>query len=314
MKRAFIFPGQGSQFVGMGREVYDAFPEAREVFEEVDETLKQNLSKLIFNGPIEDLTLTENTQPALMVTSMALFRVLEGQGSKAISDMADYVAGHSLGEYSALAAAKSLSLADTARLLRIRGSAMQQAVPAGQGGMAAIIGVELDIAEKIASEAADDDVCQVANDNSDGQVVISGDIAAIERGEEIAKKHGAKKYVKLNVSAPFHCELMQPAAEAMREALGEVEIHPPAVPLIANVTASETTSPDEIRKLLVKQVTGRVRWRESILYLVEKEVEETVEIGAGKVLSALSRRITRDIKPVSIQAPHDIEEFIAKLP
>lgn len=310
MKRAFIFPGQGSQAVGMGREVYDAFAEARDVFHEVDDALSQKLSKLIFEGPIEDLTLTENAQPALMAVSIAIHKVLEKQGNKKIHDLASYVAGHSLGEYTALTAAGSLSVADSAKLLRIRGSAMQQAVPQGQGGMAALIGADLAVAEKIAAEAAKGQICQVANDNSDGQVVISGNIEAVKRAEEVAKANGIKRFVMLNVSAPFHSKLMEPAAKRMQDALSETEIKKPAVPLVANVTANETQDPAEIKRLLVEQVTGRVRWRESVICLGQNGVNLTVEIGSGKVLSGLTKRIVKEMDAASIQTPQDIENYL----
>jgi len=313
MTRSFVFPGQGSQAVGMGKEVFDSFAESKQAFEEVDEALKQNLSKLIFEGPIEELTLTQNTQPALMVTSIAILRALEKQAGKDISELCDYVAGHSLGEYTALCAAGSISLSDTAKLLKIRGEAMQAAVPEGQGGMAAIIGVDIATAEKIASEAAGEDSCQVANDNSDGQVVISGSKVAIERGEEIAKAVGAKRYVPLNVSAPFHSTLIISAADAMKQALSETEVNEPKVPLVANVTASVVTNPDEIKNLLVEQVTGRVRWRESVEYLGSKGVDTTVEVGSGKVLSGLTKRIVKDMNAVSIQTPEDIDKFLAEI-
>lgn len=311
MSNIFIFPGQGSQDVGMGKALYDSFAEAKEVFDEVDDTLGQKLSDIIFNGPIETLTETENTQPALMATSIAALRVLLKQSGKSIEDLASYVAGHSLGEYSALCAAGSLSLADTARLLRIRGQAMQQAVPAGQGGMAAIIGVDIATAQNIAEQAAGEEVCEVANDNSDGQVVISGSKSAIERGEAIAKDAGAKRYLPLNVSAPFHCSLIQPAADRMAEALAEVNVSAPAVPLIANVTAAETTDPDAIKQQLVDQVTGRVRWRETIESLAGKGVTGTVEIGSGKVLTGLTRRINKELEAVAVGSPEDIESFLS---
>ncbi len=311
--RACIFPGQGSQSVGMGKAVYDAFAEAREVFEEVDHVLSQHVTKLIFDGPIEELTLTENTQPALMATSMAVMRVLEKQSGKSLKDIAAYVAGHSLGEFTALAAAGAISLADAARLLKTRGQAMQQAVPQGEGGMAAVIGLELAQVEALAVEAAEGDTLQVANDNSPGQVVLSGTAGAIGRAEGIAKEAGAKRYLPLNVSAPFHSTLMQPAAEVMQAALEQTEIKAPCVPLMANVTAELVEDPDVIRTQLVKQVTERVRWTESIETLAQLGVTETVEIGAGKVLSGLTKRINRDLNAQAIQEPEDIEAFIKQL-
>lgn len=311
MNTAFIFPGQGSQYVGMGKEIADAFPEARHVFQEVDDVLGQHLSKLIFEGPAETLTLTENTQPALMATSLAILKVLEKQGGKPIEKMCQYVAGHSLGEYSALASVRSFSLADTARLLRTRGQAMQRAVPPGKGGMAALLGVEFDVAAKIAEQASvGDDICQAANDNGGGQVVLSGTMAAIERALVLAPDLGVKRAMKLPVSAPFHSSLMQPAADVMEKALAVVTISPPVVPLVANVTADIVTAPDMVRHLLVQQVTGTVRWRESMLKLKEKGVARVVEIGAGKVLSGLAKRIDKDMEAISIQIPADLESFL----
>lgn len=313
MTKAFIFPGQGSQFVAMGKEAYDAFPIAREVFEEVNDALGENLSKLIFEGPIENLTLTQNTQPALMATSVALSRILEQESGKKIAELASFIAGHSLGEYSALCAAGAISLADTARLLRIRGNAMNEAVPAGKGGMVALIGVDFEKAQEIAAKVSDVGTCQAANDNGGGQVVISGEMAAIDKIVEIATDLGARKAVKLPVSAPFHSSLMQPAAKIMQEALAEVEVKSPTVTLIANVTADEVTDPEQIKKLLVEQLTGMVRWRESIINLSDKGVSEFVEIGAGKVLAGLVKRIDRKKPSASLQTPNDIEEFLKKM-
>ncbi len=314
MTTAFVFPGQGSQSVGMGKEVYDAFPIARETFEEVNDALGEKLSQLIFEGPIETLSLTENTQPALMVTSVALFRVLAKESGKTLNELCSYVAGHSLGEYSALAVAGSLSLADTARLLRLRGQAMQAAVPAGKGGMAALLGVEYDMAAEIAAQASQGaDSCQAANDNGGGQVVLSGTNGAIDRAITIAADKGVKRAIKLPVSAPFHSSLMQPAADKMRDALADTTIQAPSVPLVANVTAEETRDPETIRRLLVEQVTGMVRWRESVITLKNKGVENIVEIGAGKVLSGLVKRIEKDMNSVSLQTPADIEAFLKVL-
>lgn len=310
MKRALIFPGQGSQSVGMGQALVEAFPEAREVFQEVDDAIGQKLSTLIFNGPETDLKLTENTQPALMAVSMAVIRVLDKQGGFRLPEAGMFVAGHSLGEYAALAAAGSLTLADTARLLKKRGQAMQQAVPVGIGAMAALIGVDLPAAQEIAAAAAQGEVCTAANDNAPGQVVISGHVAAVDRAIAIAAEKGFKRSVKLPVSAPFHCSLMQPAADVMQKALAEVTIRPPAVPVIANVTAEAVTDPSAIRDLLVKQVTGSVRWRESVLYMKGKGVEQLVECGAGTVLAGLARRIDKELATVSLHTPQDIENFL----
>lgn len=317
---AFIFPGQGSQFAGMGRDLAAAFSAARAVFQEVDDALEEKLSKLMFSGPIEELTLTQNTQPALMAMSLAVLRVLESEGGLVLADKATLVAGHSLGEYSALAAAGSFGIADTARLLRLRGTAMQKAVPAGEGGMAALIGVDPDqaraICEAAAAVPAEDgaaarsEVIEVANDNGGGQVVISGAAGAVARAIEIAKARGVKRAMALPVSAPFHCALMRPAAEAMAEALERTAIAPPVVPLIANVTAAKVGEPDRIRALLVEQVTGTVRWRESVQAMTAIGVDSFVELGAGKVLCGLIRRIAPDAAIRSAGSPEEIEALL----
>jgi [acyl-carrier-protein] S-malonyltransferase len=309
MKKALLFPGQGSQTVGMGKELAERFPVARQVFEEVDAALGSTLSAIIWNGPQETLTLTENAQPAIMATSIAALRVLEQETGFKIKEQAAFVAGHSLGEYSALCAAGALSLSDTARLLRLRGKSMQQAVPAGQGAMAALLGVDYPVASEIAKEAAADGVCAVANDNAPGQVVVSGSKAAVERAIEIAKTKGAKRAVLLDVSAPFHCPLMKPAAEAMAEALAKANIAAPCVPVVANVTAKAESDPAVIRRLLVEQVTGVVRWRESVEYLKAQGVTRAIEIGAGKVLSGLTKRIAPEIEMVNFGLPADLEIF-----
>ena len=310
MSNAVVFPGQGSQAVGMGRALAEAFADARLVFQEVDDALGQALSKLMWEGPEDQLTLTENAQPALMAVSMAVVRVLASQGGWTIGGKASYVAGHSLGEYSALAAAGSLKLADTARLLKLRGQAMQKAVPVGVGAMAALLGVEIEDARQIAAEAAQGQVCDTANDNASGQVVLSGDKAAIDRAVAIAADKGFKRSVLLPVSAPFHCSLMKPAAEAMREALADVALLSPVVPLIANVTAQATSDSEQIRRQLVEQVTGSVRWRESVIEMRKLGVEKQIECGSGKVLTGLVKRIDKELAAVSLQTPEDIEMFL----
>lgn len=312
MSIAFTFPGQGSQAVGMGKELADTFPEARAVFEEVDAALGQSLTKIMWEGPAEELTLTANTQPALMAVSLATMRVLEAKGVD-LSKAASYVAGHSLGEYSALAAAGSLSISDAARLLRIRGDAMQKAVPVGEGAMAALLGLDFDQAMEVAAEAAQGEVCQAANDNANGQVVVSGHKVAVERACEIAKGKGAKRAVLLPVSAPFHCALMQPAADAMAKALSEVEIKAPVVPVVANVLAAPISDPEEIRTRLVEQVTGTVRWRESVTWMSENGVSTLVEIGTGKVLTGMVRRIVKSLEGVAVNTAEDIDALVARL-
>lgn len=308
MAIAFVFPGQGSQTVGMGKELADAMPEAREVFEEVDDALGGHLSNLMWEGPKEDLTLTENAQPALMAVSVAVVRVLQ-KGGFDLSGKLAFVAGHSLGEYSALAASEALGLADTARLLRRRGRAMQAAAPVGEGAMAALLGAELDQAQEITEAAADGEVCAVANDNGGGQVVISGAKSAVDRAVALAKERGVKRAMSLPVSAPFHCALMKPAADAMAEALRATDIADPLVPLVANVTAAPTKAASEIRELLVEQVTKMVRWRESVLYMREQGVDTLVEVGTGKVLAGLAKRIDSDFKTLSVGSPTDVNSF-----
>ncbi len=299
--------------MGMGKELASVFPVAKQLFEEVDEALSQPLTKLMFEGPEEDLTLTANTQPALMAVSLAIMRILETAGGLAIGDTAKFVAGHSLGEYSALTAAKAFGVADAARILKIRGSAMQEAVPVGEGTMAALMGVEMDVAEEIAAEAAQGEICTAANDNAPGQIVLSGATAAIERAVEIATEKGAKRSIILPVSAPFHCAMMAPVADIMADELAVLLIDEPIVPVVANVTADAQSAPDEIRRLLVEQVTARVRWRESVLFMKNNGVDTLVEIGAGKVLTGLARRIDRELNSISIQTPEDIEEFLKTL-
>ena len=312
MTVAFTFPGQGSQTVGMGKALADAYPEAHAVYAEVDDALGAKLSTIMWEGPAETLTLTENAQPALMAASLAAVRVLESKGVVVKSKVA-YVAGHSLGEYSALAAAGTLKLADAARLLRTRGRAMQQAVPVGAGAMAALIGLDYAAASEVAKAAAESEVCDVANDNGAGQVVVSGSRAAVERAVEIAKAKGAKRAILLPVSAPFHCALMAPAAKVMQEALRAVEMKAPVVPLVANVVAGPISDPDEIRRRLVEQVTSMVRWRESIAWLAGAGVGVFVEVGAGKVLSGLAKRIADGAETLTVGAPDDIDAAVARL-
>ena len=313
MTTAFTFPGQGSQYIGMGKQLAETFPEAKEVFQEVDDALSQNLSSLMWDGEEAQLNLTENTQPALMSVSVAVFRVLSQQSGKSIQDFASYVAGHSLGEYSALTAAGSLDLSDAARLLRLRGQAMQRAVPIGQGAMAAILGLSFDEVVDISSEVSGAESCEAANDNSVGQVVVSGHKAAVAAAVALATERGAKRAVELPVSAPFHSKLMAPAAEEMRQALTDATLRAPAVPLIANVTADEVNDSDQIKALLVQQVTGTVRWRESVLTMKEKGVSQLVEVGAGKVLSGLARRIDKELATSSIETPEQIEAFLTNV-
>jgi len=315
MTRALIFPGQGSQAVGMGKALADAFAPAREVFQEVDDALSQRLSKLMWEGPESDLVLTENAQPAIMAASMAVIRVLEREGGLDLAKHARLVAGHSLGEYTALCAAGAFTLADAARLLKVRGQAMQQAVPVGEGGMSALLGAEIDQAEELAKEcaAATGGICVVANDNAPGQVVISGTKAAIDKAPEIAKAKGIKRAMALNVSAPFHSPMMQPAADRMAEELGKVTIRPPIVPVVANVTAEEVSEPETIRRLLVEQVTARVRWRQSVLAFRGLGVETTVEVGGNKVLTGMVKRIDKELQTVTLDAPADIEAFARSL-
>jgi [acyl-carrier-protein] S-malonyltransferase len=310
MGLAFVFPGQGSQAVGMGKALAEAFPAARAVFDEVDAALGQKLTAVMWEGPEADLTLTANAQPALMAVSVAAMRVLETEKGVDLARDAAFVAGHSLGEYTALAAAGAFSLADTARLLRIRGRAMQAAVPVGAGAMAALLGADLDTARAIAAEAAEGDVCQVANDNGGGQVVVSGAKAAVERALEIAKTKSVKRAVLLPVSAPFHCALMQPAADAMAEALAAVTVSAPRVPVMANVLAAPIRDPDEIRKRLVEQVTGTVRWRECVEAMAAGGVNRFVEVGSGKVLTGLLKRIVSDATGQSVGTPDDVAAFV----
>ena len=316
MTTAFIFPGQGSQVVGMGRDLAAAFPAARHVFDEIDDALEQRLSRLMFEGPDADLMLTRNAQPALMAVSLAVIKVLEVEAKMSLGETCRYVAGHSLGEYSALAAARAVELPAAARLLRIRGEAMQDAVPVGKGGMAALLGLDLEAVQSIAAAAADvaaGEVCDAANDNAPGQVVLSGSLAAVERAIDLATERGARRAIPLPVSAPFHCSLMKPAAETVANELQNTTIVPPLVPLVANVSADEISDPESIRRLLVDQVTGMVRWRECVLYMSENGVDRLIEVGAGKVLSGLTRRINGDLSALSLQEPADIENFVKEL-
>ncbi len=309
--RAFVFPGQGAQAIGMGKALADAYPAARAVFDEVDDALGEDLSGMIWEGDIADLTLTRNAQPALMATSLAVMRALDAEGVS--NTAASFVAGHSLGEYSALAAAGALSVADTAKLLRTRGTAMQEAVPVGVGAMAALLGLDFETARAVAEEAAEGEVCEAANDNDPAQVVVSGHKAAVERAVEIAKEKGARRAVLLPVSAPFHCSLMAPAADVMSQALEDVQIVAPQVPLVANVSAEAVTDPAEIRTLLIKQVTGSVRWRESVAYMAAKGVTEIYEIGAGKALSGMVKRIDRAVTASAVGTPEDVVAAVAAI-
>ncbi len=311
MKRAFVFPGQGSQAVGMGKALAENFSQARLVFEEVDEALSQKLSALMWEGPADELTLTANTQPALMAVSLAAVRVLEAEAGLDLARDAAFVAGHSLGEYSALAAAGSSTISDTAKLLRIRGNAMQKAVPVGVGAMAAILGLELDVVLDLAQAAAQGEVCDVANDNGNGQTVVSGHKEAVERAVALAQERGAKRAIMLSVSAPFHCSLMGPAADAMRDALSQVTFKKPAAPVVVNVEAAPVSDPASLSDSLVRQVTGTVRWRESMMFMAAEKVESFYEVGAGKVLTGLGKRLAPDAASSAIGGPEDISAFVA---
>jgi len=312
MTRALVFPGQGSQFVGMGKLLAEAEPAAKLVFEEVNDALSQDLSKIMWEGPEEDLRLTENTQPALMAVSLAVISTLEAGGLK-VDEIASHVAGHSLGEYSALAAAGAFGIADAAKLLKLRGQAMQRAVPVGEGAMAAILGLSMDDVKAVCDEAASGEIVVAANDNAEGQIVVSGHKGAVERAIEIAKAKGAKRGLLLPVSAPFHCPLMKPAADEMKAALADVDVKRPVLPVIANVLAVPISEPEGIKTLLVEQVTGAVRWRESVGSMTSLGIDQMVEVGAGKVLSGLARRIDRGLATVNLQEPADIEAFVATL-
>lgn len=314
MSRAFLFPGQGSQFVGMGKDLADSFTEARLTFEEVDDALSDKLSKIIFEGSESDLNLTENTQPALLAVSVAMMRVITREAGIRIEKKASFAVGHSLGEYSALTAVESIDLADTARLVRRRGKAMQHAVPVGEGTMAAILGLDFMQVEEVANMASEGEaVCQTANDNSPGQVVISGHVRAVEKAVAIASEKGARRAVMLPVSAPFHCTLMAPAAQSMAMALADTDIRPPCLPVVSNVTGTGVFDPNDIRRLLVDQITSLVRWRESVQWMREQGVEEMIEIGAGKVLSGLVRRIEKDVTTYSVGTAQDLDKLITSL-
>lgn len=313
MAVAFVFPGQGSQDVGMGRELAEAYGAAREVFEEVDAVLSQNLSQIMWEGPKETLTLTENAQPALLAVSMAVMRVLEQEKGFSLKGKVKFVAGHSLGEYSALAAAGAFSLADAVRLLKLRGQAMQAAVPVGKGAMSALLGVGIDVARKVAQAAAQGDVCQIANDNEPLQVVLSGDKSALDRVLEVGKQFGVRRTVPLPVSAPFHCALMQPAADAMAEALASVDVQVPIVPVVANVIAEPVTDPAEIKMRLVEQVTGTVRWRECVTYMTANGVTDIYEVGVGKILAGLVKRTEKTLNAISVGTPAEVDAALDQL-
>jgi len=311
---AIIFPGQGSQYVGMGVALADKYKAAKEVFDEVDEALGQDLFKIIKEGPESELRLTSNAQPALMAVSLAVLRVIENISNQNIENMVSFLAGHSLGEYSALTAAGSFSLANAAKLLRVRGESMQNAVPVGTGGMAALLGAELDVAKEIAILASEKGVCDIANDNAPGQIVLSGDLKTVEQSIEIAKAKGIRRAVLLPVSAPFHCSLMKPAAEKMLEALRNIKILPPKVPVVTNVNATKISGdPDDIRGSLVQQVTSMVRWRESVEWMIENGITSFVELGAGKVLTGLNKRIDKDVQSISVESPDAIEKVLKEL-
>jgi [acyl-carrier-protein] S-malonyltransferase len=313
MKIAFVFPGQGSQHPGMGRDLAEAFQPARRLFEEVDDALSQHLSRLMFDGPESDLTLTENAQPALLAASLAVIRVLQAEAGLDLANQIAYVAGHSLGEYSAHAAAGTMSVPDAVRLVKRRGLAMQKAVPVGEGAMAALLGLDIDAARAVAEGTHGYGICVVANDNCPGQIVVSGDRSAVERAVELAAERGARRSIMLPVSAPFHCPLMAPAAEAMEEALAEVALTTPVVPVVANVTAEPVTDPQEIKELLIEQVTRMVRWRETVLQFARNEVEEIVEIGAGRVLAGLVKRIDRELPAMSVGTAAETEALMKRL-